>query len=252
MFQKLTEHIYLRPCEFYTDRPNIGLICGGKRTLLFEAGNSAAHVRQMKQELSDGGLPQPELAAVSHWHWDHTFGMAAWGVPVIACGETDRMLRTVETWAWDDASMARRLETGEDILFCEEMIRREYPNREEIRVQPADIVFDRALRVDLGGGVECLLLRAGGPHAADSVICYVPSDRFLFLGDANGKDLYGQPWHFDLAHEEDLVPTLAALPYDQALVDQLIRVLDTLDFDLCVGGHAAPMSREELYRSLLL
>lgn len=122
------------------------------------------------------------------------------------------MLRAVADWAWDDASMARRLETGEDILFCEEMIRREYPDRSAIHVRPADIVFDRILRVELGGGAACELLRAGGPHAADSVLCYVPSDRFLFLGDANGKDLYGQPWHFDIAHEEDLVPTLQPCP----------------------------------------
>ena len=252
MFQKLTEHVYLRPCEFYTDRPNIGLIRGRDRTLLFEAGNSAAHVRQMRQELAEVGLPQPDLAAVSHWHWDHTFGMAAWDIPMIACRETDRMLRAVADWAWDDASMARRLETGEDILFCAEMIRREYPDRSAIHVRPADIVFDRILRVELGGGAACELLRAGGPHAADSVLCYVPSDRFLFLGDANGKDLYGQPWHFDIAHEEDLVPTLASLPYDRARVEELGRVLDTLDFDTCVGGHAPPMSRNELYRSLML
>ena len=252
MFQKLTEHVYLRPCEFYTDRPNIGLIRGRDRTLLFEAGNSAAHVRQMRQELAAAGLPQPDLAAVSHWHWDHTFGMSALHIPTIAGRETNRMLQTVQSWSWDDEAMAQRLKTGEDILFCDEMIRREYPDRSQIHVQTADIVFEGQLHIDLGGGVVCELLHVGGPHASDSVICYVPSDRVLFLGDANGKDLYGQPWHFDIAHEEELVPTLAALPYDRDLVEQLIRVLDTLEFDTCVGGHAAPMSRQALYQSLLL
>ena len=48
------------------------------------------------------------------------------------------------------------------------------------------------------------------------------------------------------------MPTLASLPYDRARVEELLRVLDTLEFDTCVGGHAPPMSRDELYRSLML
>lgn len=251
MFHQISEHVYLRSCEWYTDRPNIGLICGRDKALLFEAGNSAAHALQMQKELEDAGLPQPDLVAVSHWHWDHTFGMNGWKVPVIAGKETNRMLQVVQTWKWDDDSMRRRIDTGEDILFCDEMIRREYPDRSQIHVQSANVIFEERLSVDLGG-VVCELLHAGGPHAADSVICWVPSDRVVFLGDANGKDLYGQPWKFDIAHEEDLGPTLAALPYERVLVDQLIRVLDPLEFDICVGGHAEPMSRQALYQSLLV
>lgn len=34
MFEKVTEHIYVYPCDGYTDRPNIGLIIGSKYTLL--------------------------------------------------------------------------------------------------------------------------------------------------------------------------------------------------------------------------
>ncbi len=44
LFKQITEHIYVYPCNGHTDRPNIGLIVGGKYTLLFDAGNSAAHV----------------------------------------------------------------------------------------------------------------------------------------------------------------------------------------------------------------
>lgn len=249
MFEKLTEHIYVRPHDDYTDRPNIGLVRGGEHSLLFDAGNSAAHVALLRQELRDAGLPQPDLVAVSHWHWDHTFGMHAWGAPVIAGRETDRHLQTIRQWSWDDASMRRRLESQEDIVFCSEMIKREYPDRSQIRVTTADIVFDGRLTVDLGG-VVCELIHAKGPHAADSVICYVPSERFVFLGDSNGKDLYGQPWQFDLEHEGELGEILAALPYDRDLVAGYIRLLDALDFTSCIGGHAGPMTRQELYQSL--
>ena len=252
MFHKITDHIYVRPYMHYTDRPNIGLICGTERTLLYDVGNSAAHVTLLKQELAEAKLPMPDFAALSHWHWDHTFGICAWGIPTIAGRETDEQLRKMRSWKWDDASMQERISRGEDIVFCSEMIKREYPDRSQIQVCGADILFDEKLTIDLGGGVVCELIHARGPHSSDSVICYVPSDKFLFLGDSNGKDLYGQPWHFDIAHEEDFVPTTMALPYDQKLVTEYLCLLNSLDFTHCIGGHADVMTRDELYCTLAL
>ena len=249
MFQKLTEHIFVRPAEPYTDRPNIGLIRGENRTLLFDAGNSAANVEKLKGELTAGGLPLPDLVAVSHWHWDHSFGMAAWGVSTIAGRDTDRQLRRMGSWKWDDEAMAERVRRREDIAFCSEMIKREYPDRSKINVTPADIVFDGCLTVELGG-VTCELIHARGPHSLDSVICYVPEDRFLLLGDSDCKNLYGIPWHFDIEHEENFGPATDAIPYDRELVEEFLRLLDTLDFTRCVNGHGEPMTREELYQKL--
>ncbi|MBE6950465.1 MAG: MBL fold metallo-hydrolase [Ruminococcaceae bacterium] len=249
MFEKITEHVYIRKYQHYTDRPNIGYIRGASRALLFDAGNSEANVELLKRELTEAGVPMPDLVALSHWHWDHSFGVAFWGVPVIAGRETDEQLRKMMAWKWDDASMEQRIDGGEDIVFCSEMIKREYPDRSKIKVVGADIVFDGKLTIDLGG-VTCELIHAKGPHSSDSVICYIPEDRFVFLGDSNCKDLYGLPWHFDIAHEEDFVPTTDALPYDREKVDAFIALLDTLDFTHCVSGHADPKTRQKQYQSL--
>ncbi len=249
MFDKITDHIYIQPAEHYTDRPNVGLIMGKKYTLLFEAGNSAANTRQLKERLAEQNLPQPDFVAVSHWHWDHSFGMHAWDVPTIAGRKTNEQLVKVAGWAWDDEAMENRVKTGEDIVFCNEMIKREYPDSSEIKVVGADIVFDGCMTIDLGG-VECVLMHARGPHSDDAVICYVPQDRFVFLGDSNGKDLYGKPWHFDIAHEEDFMEETAKIPYDRELVDEYLQLMDTLDFEKCIGGHAPVMTKEELYRML--
>ena len=249
MFERFSEHIWIRKYQHYTDRPNIGYIRGEKWALLYDAGNSGANVEQLKRELEEAGLPMPELVALSHWHWDHSFGAAWWGVPVIALKETDDQLRRMARWAWDDGAMDRRVEAGEDIAFCSEMIKREYPDRSQIRVVPADIVFEGSLTLDLGG-VTCRLIHAGGPHSADSVLCHVPGDRFLFLGDSNCKDLYGLPWHFDIEHEEDFGPTTDALPYDREKVAAYLALLDGLDFTHCISGHADLKTRERQYRSL--
>ena len=34
------------------------------------------------------------------------------------------------------------------------------------------------------------------------------------------------------------------------LVDEYLELLDTLNFEKCIGGHAPIMTKEELYRSL--
>lgn len=248
MFNKISDHIYIRPVQHYTDRPNVGLIVGKKYTLMFESGNSAENVRLLKDELMRQNLPFPDFVAVSHWHWDHSFGMHAWNVPTIAGRLTNAYLEKVSRWRWDDKAMNERVETGEDIVFCNEMIKREYPDRDLICVKTADITFDGEMTIDLGS-VECRFIHCKGPHAEDSVICYIPSEKFVFLGDSNGKDLYGKPWHFDIEHEEDFMEETGKIPYDTDLVKEYLALLDTFDFERCIGGHADIMTKEQLYSS---
>ena len=174
--------------------------------------------------------------------------MHAWAVPTIAGEETNSELLKIASWKWDDESMDKRVEKGEDIVFCNEMVKREYPDRNDIKVVGADIVFSEKMTLDLGG-VECVFIHAKGPHSSDSVICYIPSEKFVFLGDSNGKDLYGQPWHFDIEHEDDFMEETGKIPYDPDKVRDYLAILDTLDFTYCIGGHADIMTKEELYKS---
>lgn len=249
MFERISEHVYYRMAEAYSDRPTIGYIRGAHGALLFEAGSSPKHAACIRQELTQQQLPLPSYVAVSHWHWDHTFGLCAWDVPTIAGKDTNRRLRQLQTLSWDDASLRRRVQCGEEINFCYEMLKREYPNTQAIRVVPAALEFDRELSIDLGG-VTCRLLLIRGPHAYDSVICYIPEDKFVFLGDSNGKNLYLLDWKFDIAHEEDLVPTLARLPYDEDVLQAYREALSKLDFTACVSGHAPACSADALFASL--
>ncbi len=249
MFQKITGHIHMRRCQHYTDRPNIGYIRGKRAALLFDAGNSGANVAQLKGELKAAGLPMPDYLALSHWHWDHSYGAAYWGCPIIAGRETDEWLRRMSKWTWDDEAMAKRVETGEDIAFCSDMIKREYPDRSEIKVVAADIVFDGRLTIDLGG-VTAELIHCKGPHSPDSVLCYVPEDRFVFLGDSNCKDLYGLPWSCDIEVEGSFTAATDALEYDQEKVREYLQLLEALDFTHCVSGHSDVKTRAHQIRSL--
>ena len=251
MFNKISEHIYIHPAEHYTDRPNIGLVKGEKYSLLYDAGNSEKHVDNMKSELSEQNLPYPDFVLLSHWHWDHSFGAKFWNVPIISGRKTDEQLRVVKNWKWDETSMENRIKSGEDIVFCTEMIKREYPDKSKISVAASDIIFDERMAIDLGC-ITCELISAKGPHSEDSVICYIPSEKFILLGDANCKDLYGKPWHFDIEHEEDFLENISKIPYDKDLTEEFIALLNKLDFDYCISGHSEMMTKKELIDSLTL
>lgn len=225
---KLSERIYYLPFSQETDRPNLGYIRGDRYTLMIDAGNSASHAQLFLSQLQELGLPLPDYVAITHWHWDHTFGMHAVAAKSIACRLTNEQLQNVATWQWDDHSMAERLTTGEDIEFCDTHIRKEYPDRGDIKVQTADIVFDRELLVDLGG-VTCKLTRIGGPHSQDSVAILIPEEHILFLGDASGGDYYHNQGRYDK--------------------DKLIHFIDFIqstDFDTCVEGHDTAITKEQL------
>ena len=250
MFNRFSEHVYYRLPQHYSDRPTIGLVKGSRYSLLFEAGSSPKHASEIMKELEDEGLGMPSFIAISHWHWDHSFGLCAWDVPSIAGKDTNKHLKRLQGIEWSEKAMLDRVARKKEIRFCYEMMKREYDGDfEAVRVVPADIEFDDELTIDLGG-VHCCLIKVGGPHSLDSVICFIPEDRFVFLGDSNGKNLYLLDWKFDIEHEDELVSTLAALPYDEDVLEEYRNKLSCLDFDSCIGGHADVMTREELFASL--
>lgn len=251
---QLSERIWYMDLDYATDRPNLGYIQGDELSLMFDCGASPAHVSDFMGLLNAHGLPLPEMAALSHWHWDHALGMAALkkqGIPVIACRQTDAVLGQVSSWKWTEEAMRERLRTGEEILFCDDFIRKEY--RGDLTAIPrfcrADILFDEEKAMDLGG-VTAQLIRVGGPHSEDSVVCYVPEEKFVFLADSAGKDLYGIPWDYDPNDQAASDLAMERMPDDPLRLRKYREALERLDFECCLKGHAPCSSRSELIKEL--
>ena len=134
-----------------TDEPYLYAVSGDRLTLQIDAGNAPEATISFQKELQQAGFQKPDLAVLTHWHWDHTFGLDAMQCPVIASSLTDRKLREVMKWKWDEESMQKRLKTGEDIPFCDEHIRVQYPD-----LSTRDSVFIRIPEegVLIGGDAE--------------------------------------------------------------------------------------------------
>ena len=176
----------------------LGYIRGERYSLAVDAGNSRRHVEKFYAALDAAELRRPDFTVLTHWHWDHTFGLHAVDGAAIACEATNEMLCRASRWRWSEEAMRERLRTGEEIEFCDKHIRAEYPDRKEISVVPAGLVFHGRLSIDLGG-VHCVLLQTEAPHERDCVLVHVPEQGILFAGDADCGGFYSLDGGYDKA-----------------------------------------------------
>ncbi|MBM7842038.1 MBL fold metallo-hydrolase [Herpetosiphon giganteus] len=226
--QPLTERIFWLPADSRTDRPMLGLVVGDRECLLIDAGNSPAHVGLLRQAIQAHGLPQPTRLAITHWHWDHVFGMATLDLPSYASQETDRILRVLATLDWSDAALDQRVEAGLEIAFCRDMIKAEMPERSQLQVVPATSTIAQQLSLDLGNCAAELIV-VGGDHAHDSMIVFVPSQSVVFLGDCIYDDLYHGARRLTSSQLFPLLERLLALPAEY----------------YCASHHGQPLTRAE-------
>lgn len=225
---QLSPHVHWFSPSGETDRPTLGVITGERGGLLVDTGNSAAHANALRDAMTAQGVAAPTWAMLTHWHWDHVFGTATWNLPTVAHRETAQIVRHMATLDWGDAALDQRVEAGQEIAFCRDMIKAELPDRGDLIIQPPDITFSDEMTIDLGG-VTCKLVHVGGDHAPDSSIVFVPEDRVLFLGDCLYDALYGGPRRLTITR---LFP--------------LVEKLMLFEADYYVGGHHdAPLTVRE-------
>lgn len=225
----LSPHVYWLSPDSSTDRPVLGVVAGGARTLLVDAGNSPAHAHMLHEMVAAHDIAPPAFIALTHWHWDHVFGTSAFDLPTFASQETKRIISIMSRFDWSDAALDARVDTGSEIAFCRDMIKLELPDRSDLRIRPPDIGFATHVEIDLGG-TTCQIIHIGGDHAPDSSIVYIPEDRVLFLGDCFYDDLYHGPRRLTTTH---LFP----------LLDRLL----SYDADYYIASHHdQPLSRADM------
>jgi glyoxylase-like metal-dependent hydrolase (beta-lactamase superfamily II) len=151
--------------------------------MLLDAGSSAEHTRTFLAELEAAGVPPPTLVVLTHSHWDHVFGAAELGVPVVAHRRTAEYLDELAETDWSDEGLERRLAAGEVSEFHVANVKQELPSPRDVRVARADVVFEEAVTFDLGG-VTVLARHLPNDHSDDGCVAFVEPDRVLFVGDA--------------------------------------------------------------------
>ena len=220
---RLTERIWVYPYEEERDRPNLSYLRGDRWSLAVDAGHSAEHTMEFYRELGEAGLPLPALTVLTHWHWDHTFGMHAVHGLTLANERTNRYL----------ADFRGRIgaEGPDFFLAMDETIRREYQDGRPVVVTTADLVFRGEMLLD-PGGCPVRIFQAEAPHTDDSTLIEVPGEKTLILGDCTGG----------------VFPTWEM---DEELAGKLAETIRKVNPELCLPGHWTPLDPEDVIRDLL-
>ena len=212
-FNQLTDRVWYQTPVSETDRPILGLIVGAKRSLMIDAGNSSQHAALFLEEVERHGLKKPDLLALTHWHWDHIFGLKEMNLPAMATKRTVSQIEQMLDYDWTDEALEARIEQGIEIPFCADAIKLEFGPTRDIAVQLPDIQFEGELVVDLGG-VHCILREVENDHSPGSLLVYIPEERVLFLGDAMYADIFSAKWNYTVERMTLLLDAIAE--YDAA------------------------------------
>lgn len=212
-FVKFSDRIYYLQASHETDRPILGVIVGDRHVLMIDGGNSPKHIELFLKELENNRIKKPDFVVLTHWHWDHIFGLSELAIPVIANEKTVQQMLFMKGLKWDDSSLDDRVRKGEEISFCADMIKKEFKsNRDAIQITIPTIIFNKVLTIDLGN-VTCRVELVGGDHAPDSSVIFIEEESFLFLGDCNSCDIYAEKRKYT---KDKILPLLAKLEDFQA------------------------------------
>ncbi|RDU37313.1 MBL fold metallo-hydrolase [Neobacillus piezotolerans] len=218
---------YITPIS-ETDRPILGMVVGNNKTLMIDAGNSEDHAQYFVNELSKMGIGNPNIVVLTHWHWDHIFGLSALPNTVsIASEKTKKEMEKLIPFSWSDEALDARVKEGVEIEFCAKAIKEEFKNHRDIKIILPDITFEKRVEIDLGG-VTCIVQYVGGDHAADSAIVYIAEEKILFLADCIYPNMYAEKQNYTI--KETL---------------RLLDELESFDADTYIPSHQKPISKEE-------
>ena len=241
--KQMSEHVYMLPCAAEGDRPDLFLIAGKERSFMVDAGASEKHRREFMEQVARAGLPAPEQLALTHWHWDHSFGLQGMVLPWYANPLTLGYLQLARQQSWDIQAVARRVEWGQENQIVQQGMAVEQPGC----APPIPAVEGTPLKngeeFELGDvTVQAICLPCD--HTDDAVAYLVQQDHLLLLGDALYPDYYHGPNHYSLRRLRGLGETLQRLAFDQAISshgEELLEKTHLVEFIARLGsGNILP------------
>lgn len=153
----------------------IGVVLGGSDVLVVDTRSAPSHAREVADNVRELTRDPISIVVDTHWHWDHTFGNAAFP--------------TAPIWAHVRAA-ERIVARGPATL---ERIAEAYPElaaelrAETMQLLPPDRTFEDRATVEVGDRVVELSYQGRG-HTDGDVVAFVPGANVLFAGDLLEND----------------------------------------------------------------
>ena len=166
---KVAEHTYVIPDGNVGLVPNVGIIVGSRATLVIDPGLGKQNGDAVRREVSRVSKTSEYYVASSHYHAEHTTGIAAFPAPAKYVNSTVQDEEQVRSGAALIKTFSGRSPLTAELL-------------KDATVRKADVSFDRDYVLDLGG-VRVRFLVVGPTHTAGDTGFFVEEDGVLFSGD---------------------------------------------------------------------
>jgi glyoxylase-like metal-dependent hydrolase (beta-lactamase superfamily II) len=173
---QVSPHVYVIPDRSTPLVPNIGIIVGSRAALVVDTGlgerNGAVALAEARKAAPGRAL----YLVTTHVHPEHDLGAGAFPPQT-------KLIRS-------QAEVTEIADTG--LTMADRFSQMSPLNAELLKgatFRKADIVFDKAYDLDLGG-LAVHILAVGPNHTAGDTVVLVPADKVLFSGDVAMK---GQP-----------------------------------------------------------
>ena len=161
---QVSEHVYA-----IVGWPNVGIVVGNRATLVIDTGMGARNGAIVAREAEKLAKAPNLYVTTTHFHPEHAMGVQAFPARTI-------LIRPVV----QQEEMEKR---GNEFI---ELFRNRSPKfkewLEDVKLPPPDILFDRELKLDLGG-VAARLMWFGPGHTRGDELFFVEPDSVLLPGD---------------------------------------------------------------------
>jgi len=252
---KLSESVYAfiapeSPSPVVTG--NSVLVIGRDSALVFDSGHFPSVTRHLIADVKRLTTKPVRYLVVSHWHPDHNAGNGLFqeafpGIAIVSTSYTRQQWEKQVVKNADPKLYAGTVEAIEKMLAAGKYldgsplndVRRKYlvdakaefqwmlPEVEQAKHTAPNLIFEKTLRVDLGGKVATIMFAGRGNTGGDAVV-YVPDDKVLVTGDLL---VYPSPY------------AIGSYPTDWI---QTLRKLNKIDASFIVPGHGR-VQRDKSY-----
>lgn len=174
--QKVSAHVVVLPDRSTPLVPNVGVIVGTKAALVVDTGLGEKNGAIVLAEAQKAAPGRTLYLVSTHFHPEHDLGASAFPA-------STKMIRSKDEVADIDEfglTLARTF-SGFSAVNADLL--------KGAAFRKADIVFDQAYDLDLGG-LSVRILAMGANHTRGDTAIFVPGDAVLFAGDVAMK---GQP-----------------------------------------------------------
>jgi glyoxylase-like metal-dependent hydrolase (beta-lactamase superfamily II) len=196
--KRLSEHVWEIPDRNRPGNPNIAVVVGSRATLIVDTGMGPKSGEAVAHEVQRLSKNTEFYLTTTDFRPEHISGASSlppntiWIIPSAQKVDIDQ-----STQKYIDSFVAR----SADLMTA----------LKDVKLRDPDVLFDRSVKLDLGGGVTVLLNWYGPARTRGDVVMFVEPDRLLHSGNFLGSKAY------------------PSMPADTPNVTNWLDVIDRLD-----------------------